>query len=246
LISVIVVFLSSCSNDTEEVSKNFIKIIETTENGVSQQSAFTYVDNKIISSDNSKENISYTYNEGLITKIVSYDKLSQITLTLDYTYLKGKLIKITSSDKEVTYYTYNSDGTVFYEKYKLNSQDQEELLYHGTLFFENKNLVKDERIFDDTNGVDSSATTSFEYDSFKNPYFSILGYDKLLDKGAVISKNNVVITVAQTSTVVAGQTISSANLYRNDFKYDVDDYPTEQVSEAGISNPNYLKIEYLY
>ncbi|MES2240681.1 MAG: hypothetical protein V4497_10540 [Bacteroidota bacterium] len=247
-ISFVSIFLTSCSNDKEETetSKNFIKIIQTTENGVSEHSVFAYFDNQIISSDNPKENISYTYKDGLITKIVSYDKLNQLTLTLDYAYLRGKLIKITSSDDEVTYYTHNSNGTVYYEKYKLNSQNKEELVHHGTLFFEDENLVKDERVFDDEDEELANATTSFEYDAFKNPYSSILGYDKLLDKGVAVSKNNPLITVAETTIVVSGQTISSANVYRNEFEYDADDYPTEQVSEASIDNPNYLKILYLY
>lgn len=246
-ISIVAVFLTSCANDKDEKAKNFIKMIETTENGVAEHSVFTYHENQIISADNTKQRIDYTYKEGLITKMVSYNKESELSTVVEYTYLKEKLVKVTSSEKYVIYYTHKADGTVYYEKYNDNSQNQEQKIYHGTLSFKNKDLVKDERVFDDVgpNKISSSKTT-FEYDTFNNPYFAILGYDKLLDQSALVSKNNVVMTVAETTIVEAGQTISSANLYKAIFKYDVDNYPTEQVSESSISNPNYSKIEYLY
>lgn len=246
-VSIVAVFLTSCANDKEEKVKNFVKIIENTENGVAEHSVFTYHENQIISADNTKQRIDYTYKEGFITKIVSYNKESKSSKVFEYTYLKEKLVKVTTSENDVIYYTHKSDGTVYYEKYNDNSQNPEQKIYHGTLFFKNKNLVKDERVFDDVgpNKISSSKTT-FEYDAFHNPYCAILGYDKLLDQSILVSKNNVVMTVTETTVVEAGQTISSANLYKSIFKYDTDNYPTEQVSESSISNPNYSKIEYLY
>ncbi|MBA0884596.1 hypothetical protein [Flavobacterium undicola] len=246
-ISIVSLFLASCSNDKDDKGKNFIKIIESTENGISENSVFSYHENQIISADNSKEKIDYTYDNGLITKIIKYNKQTQLSVTLVYIYLQGKLIKVTSSQNYVIYYTHNTDGTVLYEKYKIDSQNQEHKAYHGTLFFKNENLVKDERVFDNKDeNVSSSSRTSFEYDTYNNPYFSILGYDKLLDLSVSISKNNVVLTVVESTLMVNDETITSANIYKATFKYDADDYPTEQVSEASIGNPNYSKIQYLY
>ena len=247
-ILIVAVFLTSCSNgDSNDFSKNFIEIIETNENGISENTVFSYHENQIISSDNSKEKIEYTYNNGLITKVVKYNKETQLNTTLEYTYLKGKLVKAKSVNNYVIYYTHNADATVTYERYKIGSENQELKVNHGTLFFNNRNLVKDERFFDNVSeGIVAGSKTSFEYDAYNNPYKSILGFDKLLDRGALVSKNNVVITIVETTVENDDGTITSANIYRTNFKYDSDDYPTEQLSEASVGNPNYSKIQYLY
>ncbi|MFA9188807.1 hypothetical protein AAGV33_10580 [Flavobacterium sp. FBOR7N2.3] len=246
-ISIAAVLLSSCANDKDEKSKNFIKIIESTQNGIAENSVFTYNENQIISAENSKEKIDYTYQDGVIIKITTYNKATQQNVVLNYTYNKEKLVKVTSSENYVINYTHNSNETVYYEKINVNTQNQQQKVYHGNLFFKNNNLIKDERVFDDgeENTVSSSKTT-FDYDTFNNPYFSILGFDKLLDHDASVSKNNVVMTVAETTVVSGEEIISSANMYKTTFKYDTDNYPTEQVAEESLINPNYSKIQYLY
>jgi len=247
-ISIIAIFFTSCSNDDNVVNgKNFIKTIETTENGVSENSVYTYNENQIISTENSKEKVDYTYDNGLIIKIVKYNKQTQLSSTLDYTYQDDKLVKVISSDRYVIYYTHQNNGTVLYEKYKIDAQNQELELNHGTLFFSQRNLIKVERFFDNVSeGTLSSSKTTYEYDNYNNPYYSILGYDKLLDHGVLISKSNAVLTIQETTVANGDETITSANLYKTTYKYDADDYPTEQVSESSVGNPNYLKIEYLY
>lgn len=246
-ISIAAVLLSSCANDKDEKSKNFIKIIESTQNGIAENSVFTYNENQIISAENSKEKIDYTYQDGVIIKITTFNKATQQNVVLKYTYNKEKLVKVTSSENYVINYTHNSNETVYYEKINVNTQNQQQKVYHGNLFFKNNNLIKDERVFDDgeENTVSSSKTT-FDYDTFNNPYFSILGFDKLLDHDASVSKNNVVMTVAETTVVSGEEIISSANMYKTTFKYDTDNYPTEQVAEESLTNPNYSKIQYLY
>ncbi|GGA81602.1 hypothetical protein GCM10008015_22970 [Flavobacterium palustre] len=246
-ITIVAVLFSSCSNEKEVKGKNFVKIIESTENGISENSVFTYNQNQLLSSDNSKERIDYTYTDGLITKIVKYNKQNQLSVTLQYTYQEDKLIKVISSDDYVIYYTHQNSETILYEKYKINTQNQEQKVQHGTLFFKNKNLIKIERTFDNVDeGVLSTSKTTYEYDTYNNPYYAILGYSQLLDNASLISKNNVVLTVVETKVVNGGEVITSANLYPTTFKYDADNYPTEQVSESSVSNPNYLKIQYLY
>ena len=246
-ISCITLLFTSCANDKDDKSKNFVKIIESTKDGITENSVFTYNENQIVTADNSKEKTDFTYQNGLITKITTYNKATQLNVVLLYTYNKEKLVKVTSSEKYVIYYTHNDNGTVSYEKYTVDSQNEEQKVCHGILSFKNKNLIKDECIFDTVteNSVSSSKTT-FEYDAYNNPYFSISGYEKLLDHGAYVSKNNAVMTVAETASTIDGQTISSANMYTTKFKYDADDYPTEQVSEESLTNPNYSKIQYLY
>lgn len=246
-ISIVVILLSSCANDKDDKGKNFIKMIETTENGVAENSIFKYYENQILSAENSKQRIDYTYDGGLITKIVIYNKDNESSIVLDYKYAKEKLVQVSSSEDYEIYYTHNTDGTVSFEKYKGTSEGEGERVYHGVLYFKNDNLIKKECVFDvvDEDKVITSKIT-FDYDTFNNPYFSILGYDKLLDKGAAISKNNVVMTVAETTVIDGEQTISSAKMYTTTYKYDADNYPVEQVSEASLNNPNYSKIQYLY
>jgi len=246
-ISIAAVLFSSCANDKDEKSKNFIKIIESTQNGIVENSVFAYNQNQIISAENSKQKTDYTYQDGLIIKITTYNKATKSSIVLNYTYNKEKLVKVTSSENYVINYTHNSNEKVSYEKIIVNAQNKEQKVYHGNLFFKNNNLIKDERVFDDAdkNSVSSSKTT-FDYDTFNNPYFSILGYDKLLDQGAIVSENNIVMTVAETTVVSGEGTISSANMYKTTFKYDTDNYPTEQVAEESLTNPNYSKIQYLY
>jgi hypothetical protein len=77
------------------------------------------------------------------------------------------------------------------------------------LYFKGKNLIKEDRILDDTApGIVSKYTVDFEYDSKKNPY-AILGYSKLMDHNDLVSLNNKRSSVVKSSTNAASQTISS-------------------------------------
>jgi thiamine pyrophosphokinase len=67
-----------------------------------------------------------------------------------------------------------------------------------------------------------------------------------LDNKEGMSVNNRLMTLVTSSVTENNQIISSANFYKSTFKYDLDNYPTEQVSEASISNNGYLKVEYFY
>ncbi|WP_414000262.1 hypothetical protein ACMDB5_06845 [Flavobacterium sp. W1B] len=237
----------SCSDNKEGNGKLLIKTVETSENGTSVTTLFKYNGNEILSAVGVKNHIAYTYENGLITKITSKDKENQLSVTLEYSYDKGKLVRMKSSENYVINYTHNSDGTVSYEKITVDPQNQGTELFYGTLYFENKNLIKDERTIDDVVlGLVSKYKFSFEYDSKMNPFYNILGYEKLLNQNEIISFNNSVMSVLEITITKDGKIISSANLYRGAFKYDEDHYPTEQLSEASIANPNYLKTQYFY
>jgi hypothetical protein len=61
--------------------------------------------------------------------------------------------------------------TLFHTKKKsIVLGNQEAKIYHGTLYFKGKNLIKEDRILDDTPGIVSKYTVDFEYDSKKNPF----------------------------------------------------------------------------
>jgi len=59
-----------------------------------------------------------------------------------------------------------------------------------------------------------------------------------------ISSNNSLINTVIATTTNGDQVLSSANFYKSSFKYDSDNYPTEQISEN--ENTGYLKTEYFY
>jgi hypothetical protein len=58
--------------------------------------------------------------------------------------------------------------TLFLRKKRFVLGNQEAKIYHGTLYFKGKNLIKEDRILDDTApGIVSKYTVDFEYDSKK-------------------------------------------------------------------------------
>ena len=237
----------SCSTDTASNVKLLKKTISTASNGTSVTTVFTYVADEIGSIDDANTHVDFTYSDGLIVKKVTTDKESSLVETVEYTYNAGELIRAESLNKYKINYIYNSDNTISYQKMKIVSEDQEVKEFHGILFFENENLIKDERILDNTaTGTVSKYNLNFDYDSKKNPLFNIVGYKKLLDCNQAISTNNSLIITENTSIDKDDQIISSAKMYKNSFTYDSDGYPKEQVCEPTIFNSGYVKIQYFY
>lgn len=242
----VAVLSSSCSGDKKDKSKVLKKLIETTEDGTSVTTLLTYNGNEIVNIDDVLLHKDFSYTNGLITKISTLDKATKLSRTVEYSYKKDQLIQVLSPGDYVINYIHNIDETVSYEKKSLNSGNQDAKLYHGTLYFKNKNLVKDERILDDTvPDVVSKHTVNFKFDSKSNPLYPISGYVKLLDQNEVISLNNMVSSVTESSiTNVSDQIISTAKFYKSTFKYDADDCPTEQLTET--AKTGYLKSQYFY
>lgn len=242
--------LFSCSNDSEDNLKLLIKVVETNEKGTSETTLFTYNDNEIVSIDGGQKRTAFTYSDGLITKTITLDKKNQLLETIEYSYLKGKLSGIQSLGNYRINYIHNSDKTVSYERFTIISANQQVKEFHGTLYFENENLIKEERIYDNMPvGVDSNYSVSYDYDLKKNPLFHIKGLKELLNQNEKISMNNNVISTVITSVSKDDQITSSAYLYKNSFTYDLDNYPTERVSENTVAtngNIGYLKTEYFY
>jgi hypothetical protein len=248
-LSVVLVLFYSCANDKNGDVKLLAKLIETAEDGTKITTLFTYKGNEIVSTDNSKEHSDYTYTNGLITKVVTTKKSEQSKITVVYTYDKDKLISLKSSDKFIINYYYNADGSVTYENFSIDDKEQQIKKHHGILSFKNGNLVKDVRILDDTKAsIISKNEVSYEYDSKKNPYHNVLGFDKLLNQYHFVSVNNSLISVVESSitNTIDDQIISSAKFYKSAFQYDDSSYPTEQITENSSGNLGYLKSEYFY
>lgn len=239
--------LYSCSGSRDGDLKLLKKSIETTADGTSMTTLFTYDGHKIVSIDGVLQHQDFTYTGDLISKIVTLDKVNQQSSTVEYTYLEGKLVNVNAPGNYIIKYIHNSDQTISYEKFSISQGNQEVKVFHGTLRFLNENFKNDDRILDNVGvGVLSEYSLSFEYDTKKNPFRNILGFDKLLDHNEGISINNNLITMVTSSITINDQITSSANFYKGSFKYDSDNYPTELVSEASISNNGYLKVQYFY
>jgi hypothetical protein len=249
-VSAIAAVFCSCSKDKDDSVKFLKQLVEISADGISATTDFSYNGNEIKSIDGIKQRTDFSYMDGLITKIVVLDKASQVVTTLNYSYLRGRLVSAKSVDNYIINYFPNSDGSIAYKKFSINSAGEEVEMYHGVLFFIKKNLIKDERTFDTAPlGVTTTYSISFEYDSKINPFYSILGSEKLLDHDDCISANNSLTAVVTNSYAQNDQIISSANFYKSTFKYDDEGYPIEKISEAVVpvnGNPDYLKTQYFY
>ncbi|WP_073352686.1 hypothetical protein [Flavobacterium xanthum] len=249
-LSFLVLTIYSCSNDNHDSMKLLKKVVETSEGGTAETTLYTYKGNQIVSMDGANKRTDFTYTEDLITKRVTQNKTNQLLETINYSYFEGKLVEVISLGKYRIKYVHNADKTVSYEKFSIASGNQQVKEFHGKLYFENENFIKDERILDNTaSGTLIEYTVSFDYDAKYNPLYNIVGYKKLLDYNEEISSNNSLISTVITSVSKDDQITSSANFYTTSFKYDLDNYPIEQVSENSVAtngNGGYLKTEYYY
>ncbi|MDI6044940.1 hypothetical protein [Flavobacterium yafengii] len=250
VLSIFVLTLYSCSSDNDDSVKLLKKVVETSEEGTSETTLFTYNGTEIVRIEGAQKRTDFTYTDGLITKTVILNKTNQLSETIEYSYLVGKLVEVESLGNYRINYIHNSDKTVSYQKFTIGSGNQEVKEFHGILYFENENLIKEERTLDNTAvGVTSNYSISFDYDSNNNPLYNILGYKKLLDHMETISSNNSLINTVIATTTNGDQVLSLANFYKSSFQYDSENYPTEQVSETALfpnGNRGYLKTEYFY
>lgn len=242
--------LYSCSSDKDDSAKLLKKIVATASDGTEATTLFTYNGTEIVSIDGVQKRTDFTYTNGLISKTVTLDKTNQLSETIEYTYVAGELVRIKSTNKYIVNYIHNSDETVSYEKLTINSGNQEVRIYHGILYFQNENFIKDERTLDnDGSGELSQYSISFDYDSKHNPLHNIVGYKKLLDLNEAISSNNSLISTVIITTTKGDQIASSAKFYKNSFTYDSENYPAEKISEnaiVGSDNTGYLKSQFFY
>lgn len=250
IVSICLLALYSCSQDNDDSIKFIKKIVETSGDGTSETTLYTYNGDEIVSIDGVQRHTDFTYTNGLITKMVMLNKTNQLLETIEYSYLEGNLVEVESLGNYRINYIHNSDRTVSYEKFTIASTNQQVKEFHGTLYFENENLFKDERILDNTAvGTLTKYSISFDYDTKHNPLYNISGYKKLLNYNEEISSNNSLMSTVITSVSKDEQITSSANFHTNSFKYDLDNYPIERVSENTVAtngNVGYLKTEYFY
>ncbi len=251
IVSLFIVAFYSCSNEDVRSAKLLQKMVETSEDGLSKTTFFTYDGNKIMMIDSPFSQADFTYTDGLISKIVVLNKKTKALETIEYSYVLRNLVQVESLGKYVIKYTHKSDKMISYERFSTITNNQLVKEYHGVLTVENGNLTYDQRIFDNVEeGLIAKNSRTFKYDQKINPMSGIFGFDKLLTCDDLMSINNSLMNIIEDSIIYPNDQItSSAKMYTSFFKYDVAGYPLEKVSETALL-PNgkrgYLKTQYFY
>lgn len=252
IVIVVLMTLCSCTTDPIDQIPMLKRIVEVSVDGSSNTTTLVYDENKIVSIDKVDQLLKFYYTDDLITKVEELDKTTQHLNTLNYSYSEDQLTKITSSDNYIINYIHNGDGSVSYEKLTKDSNNLEVRNYHGILYFQNENLVKDEKTLDDAGqGISSKNTVSIQYDTKRNALKNVLGFNKLMDYSKAISSNNDVIysEVSSVRDIDNDQITSSVKRIDSKYKYNSLGYPTEIVSEKivfGGSDSNHLKSQLFY
>jgi len=240
LLSAVLLGFTSCSkddnNDSSEPASLILvkKIIYGESDGISYFSNYVYDGNKIISiTDEDGFVMKNTYTGDFVTKIESITESGNLDATTEYSYVNGKLSfsdrKITNQDKyNRTKFVYNTDGTVSYQEYTIDSKTEIETIKGKVvkLTFKDGNLVKRER----SNNDGSQTLDVYEYDTKNSPFKNALGFT-LLDEEA--SVNNL---VKKTQTFTSEDGINTIYITTYDYKYDSNNYPTEV--RITYQNPN--------
>jgi hypothetical protein len=223
-------FFISCATETFDEVKLIKQVVEIAADGTSITTSFAYSGSKIVSRDSALKHVEFTYTSNLITKITVVDKVANHSSTFEYSYKEGNLVSITSSDNYTLVYNHNADGSVSYEKWSKDPNNEAVKMNYGTLTFDGANLVKDEKTIE--NKVSNTTvvnTSTFTYDGKKNALSNIVGFKELLNYSNLISATNAVINIeaAVVTHKDTDEATSSMNFYNNEYKYDEEGYPVE-------------------
>lgn len=222
---------TSCSKDDNNSSDPASSIlvkkrIYINDKGVSSSEDIVYNGNKIVRITEQDGSVfKYTYTGELITKTEEIDAKGVVDYTTEYSYTSGKLATSVEKNTNAKYYyktTYihNTDGTVSYDNFRgtFETGTEEEYGATGKYTFKDGNLVKLEVSY-----YGEERSHVYEYDTKNNPFKNVTGISLLLDDGTAV--NNV---VKETGISGSGANIST-NVITYSYKYDANNYPTEQV-----------------
>ena len=148
--SVLMLSITSCSNEDINEEQLLRTLIEVNVDGTSETTQLTYNGTKILSVVSPTKSETFEYTGELITRINSMDIPNQELTIFDYIYTNDKLTKVICSENYVLDFVHNADGTVSYEKTMLDTNNNEVLVYHGTLSFQGQNALEDKRVLDNT------------------------------------------------------------------------------------------------
>ena len=260
LLSIFAIAIVSCSKDevTAPAPAPVLGVLPTRIENISEGDGnstanLTYNGNKIVEYSEPRNSVVYktvfTYNGDLIVKGESF-KGSVLEDSDEYIYENNKIKTILSLENRIDYqtnlpyvektkkvYTYNTNGTILEEQFKLvdgvyENQNRTKLFTYNST----GNLIKSEEnsrssYFNGTTDVvtTSNYTYTYEYDNKNNPLKNITGLNKI-GFSDTFSVNNVIkktSTFSSTNDGVINPNPQPARVSEYVLLYNANDYLTE-------------------
>ena len=212
------------------------KLVHTYANGDETTVDLLYNDTKIISDKEGSNVTTYTYDGDVVKKIEKADVSDGVYISNEYFYANGKLDYIFSNEfgnYYITKYTYNNDGSVFYNKINSDSlkNDKGDTPISGRYTFSEGNLIMHQYY----NGAYESVIT-YLYDSKNNPRVNVLGFDLLVDSNQGFAVKNNVIKKTTKNNSNPDNTLVETEVVSYTYEYDANGYPTKRTEVTQTGN----------
>lgn len=244
LISSLVIIALSCSrsNDTPEAASETPVLLTKVISQDGTTSHYKYNGTKVseILYNYGYKDV-FTYNEDVITKIISYNSNGAITETIDFTYENNVLKTVSISNaantsKTVYSYSYPNSSTVVCTKirnYMFNGSMQT-VRDINTLTTNNGNVISEDVVYYYNNVLSGNITANYTYDDKKNPTKNITGFNKIsifiFDYiGENTGTSNNMLSKSQLNVLTNGSSSSYTNT--NTITYNSNGYPTQIIEK---------------
>ena len=242
---ILALLMLSCSSDDDGGSNSGLlkKVIYTLENGDLQTGTYTYNGNKFskitYSGENGSSIVHVNYTGDVISEMLYYtddeaEPIQTETFLYDaqnrlsvYVY---KQLEFDLGFKET--YVYNDNGTITYSHFDGDAAIQDNLEHTGIIYFtagEVSSIVEDYPFY--------STTTTYEYDSMKNPFVNVTGYNKIYFTDAESD--------GRMHNVVSADYTNDDDPYTDlsSYTYNEDGFP---VTMTGNDYDEEVNVEYIY
>lgn len=242
--------LSSCSSSSDSSSSStnddvlVSKTVETYAlDGTVITTDYTYSGKKMVQeTDDDGTHTEYTYAGNLITKIEYYDDTDTLEQTELFTYNgSSQLASYTRLEHfdDLGYkdtYVYNSNGTVSSTSNSGDLSSQDDLVGTAIIHFEDNEVSLVEE-FSDVGT--QTGTRTYTYDTKKNPFKNVIGFDKLtfVENEAIGIHHNI---VSDNHTEFGILTT-----YTTTYTYNTENFPLTQL-ESGADPSDDITTEYTY
>lgn len=223
-LSLVVLFLTSCSSDSESSDEPLLllKKIVTVSNDSSRTISFTYNGTKLNTIELDGFVLQHTYSGNKIVNVkrysgemlegetfYEYDNLGRVSSELFVYYVSD------FSQKKI--YTYNSNNTISYQMLSGDQFTQTPNGYSGLINQGTNGEVLKVEVFNQ--GVIFN-TDVYTYDTKNSPYKNIVGYDKLP------INTDKIFNVLTSKNFNVNQEINTNSIF--DYTYNSNNFPTER------------------
>jgi len=215
------------SNSTTSVLPKKVTFIES--DGTSYSEDNVYNGNKIVSITGKDYVIKYTYVGDFITKLEEFDENNVLDFTTEYIYTNGKLASSTRKETGAPSYSkikfvHNTDGTVSYEDFRINSSTnaEDDGPYVGKFTFKDGNLVRNEYSY-----YGDEHLITYDYDTKSNPLKNVTGINLLLD---IDPSQSYVNNVIKKTRISGSGTDIQTSMTTSVYEYDANNYATKEVT----------------